>query len=421
MGNDRDTTEIIDRCIGGTGYIEIHADGTVKKYIAINEFYWAREYIIERYLSQFKHGGHACCDSQLEFKRVNNKYCAALVMPDYGRPITTAMLSNDASFLQLFLDVVRSLDIAHKAGVLHRDVKPENILVRDSHATLIDFGHALIKKAHGINLSMCVYTWMYRPPEVFQSKCYGPAADIWACGATFAALLTGQPIHHGMVGSQGTEASLAQYLNRATANMNTVREDLSKYFREFCKQHTNRTTLPVYFDWLLAMLSIESADRPTAAQLEHVILSFAQGLGIELECRAIHDQLITTRSLVNDDMCSSPTIHTYDEANNQQIMFLATNEAAYAIAQLNLPINLMACGKIIDHLVDCGTITVKNCRTMVVAILLLVANVIYDFSCTIRDATRAIPGIQKAALIKNMSTVLSVHMLDVFLERNFAY
>lgn len=418
---------IIDRRAGGTGYVEIRNDGTVRKYINTNEFYWAREYIVSRYLAKLQHGGHAHCDSRLEFKKVDKRFCAMISMPNYGRPITPAMITTDASFLQLFVDVIRAIRVAHSAGVIHRDVKPENILVGDGHATLIDFGHSHICKANFAKLTDAVYTYMYRPPEVYKGDQYSFAADIWACGATFAALILGRSIYAEMTGAPCSEATIKQYLCAAGGKQ---QEDFAVVFARAANdrhaachaiQHATtltRETIDQCFIWLHAMLTMDPKKRPTADQIEWAAIKYAESIGVQIETRSFFTE---AEEYIDHDDYDKHNLRVYDAANNCQIALQASNEAAYAIDQLKLPVDLLACGAIIDHLVERGTITMDNCRVTIVATALLVANVIYDYNCSLSEAIRMIPGVQRAALIGAMSHVLSVHMRDVFLERNFSY
>ncbi len=91
----------------------------------------------------------------------------------------------------------RGLHAAHERGVLHRDVKPDNILVSQSgHVTVSDFGLALYDVADQEEEDLCG-TLGYMAPEVVLNGQFAVASDLFALGATLLELLTGTPPFEG--------------------------------------------------------------------------------------------------------------------------------------------------------------------------------------------------------------------------------
>ncbi|WP_202499411.1 MULTISPECIES: serine/threonine-protein kinase [Streptomyces] len=104
---------------------------------------------------------------------------------------------------------------AHAAGVLHRDIKPGNVMVnRYGGVALTDFGLAAMPRpGRELSVTREALTPAYAPPEAFHMAEPSPAGDVYSLAATVHALLCGRPPHHP---EDGTQLSLAELIVRHT-------------------------------------------------------------------------------------------------------------------------------------------------------------------------------------------------------------
>ncbi|KAL2462990.1 Cyclin-dependent kinase D-3 [Forsythia ovata] len=100
------------------------------------------------------------------------------------------------SYLQMTL---KGLAFCHKKWVLHRDMKPNNLLIGPrGQLKLADFGLARIFGSPDRRFTHQVFARWYRAPELlFGAKQYGPGVDVWAAACIFAELLLRRPFLQG--------------------------------------------------------------------------------------------------------------------------------------------------------------------------------------------------------------------------------
>ncbi len=112
-----------------------------------------------------------------------------------ARPAAQPMLQEEAVFV--LERVARALTAVHAVGIVHRDVKPANVLITaEGQVKLTDFGIALPRERTRVTApDEIVGTVHYLAPEVLQSdQAASPAADMYALGALAWRLFTGEPL-----------------------------------------------------------------------------------------------------------------------------------------------------------------------------------------------------------------------------------
>ncbi|KAF9031354.1 CMGC/CDK/CDK7 protein kinase, partial [Hymenopellis radicata] len=112
------------------------------------------------------------------------------------------MIIKDRSLVFLPADIkswmamtFRGLEFCHRNFVLHRDLKPNNLLIAsDGQLKIADFGLARDFADPGYKMTCQVITRWYRPPELlFGCRYYSTAVDIWSVGCIFAELMLRTP------------------------------------------------------------------------------------------------------------------------------------------------------------------------------------------------------------------------------------
>jgi serine/threonine protein kinase len=128
-----------------------------------------------------------------------------------GKPLTDFIKQDSFNLeqkLYIIGQIAAALAIVHKFGVLHRDVKPSNILVTDDYvAKLSDFGIAKISDSSLTMTHEVLGSPAYMPPEIFKpNKLIDSRSDIFSLGILSYELITGEKPFHGETVSEMMDA-----------------------------------------------------------------------------------------------------------------------------------------------------------------------------------------------------------------------
>lgn len=154
--------------------------------------------------------------------------------------------------VSIALPAARALAEVHRQNIVHRDIKPDNIMISSAgEVKLMDLGLAKPAFDLGVTASQAAFgTPQYMPPEQWRdAREVGPAADVYSLGASLYCMIMGKP------GVQGE--SLAEVCQKATlqgiARLDSSRADLP----------------PALVELVAKATAMKSSDRfPTAAELE---------------------------------------------------------------------------------------------------------------------------------------------------------
>src|SRR5262249_30188138 len=141
--------------------------------------------------------------------------------------------------LALAIQVARGLSAAHAANIVHRDVKPSNIIITKSGmAKIVDFGLArIVASASATQTISATGTLPYMAPEQILGESVDQRSDVWALGVMLVQMITG---HHPFV-RPSTAAMTFAILNQPPGALDLVPAPLNSIlYRALAKKPEHR-------------------------------------------------------------------------------------------------------------------------------------------------------------------------------------
>lgn len=175
--------------------------------------------------------------------------------------------------LEILVPTCQVLAEAHRAGIVHRDIKPDNIFLHKTHdgemVKVVDFGIAkFLDKSSGMidlqNLTIqgiVLGTPMYMSPERFSNMPYDGRSDIYSIGIMFYQMISGSP-PFDMTGAGGIFNLAILHLSKTPESLKILDPDVP----------------PVIDDIIRRLLSKEPQCRPTAEELAQELQKLLRNL-----------------------------------------------------------------------------------------------------------------------------------------------
>jgi dual-specificity kinase len=184
-----------------------------------------------RHIDTFTYFRHFC----LVFERYGISLFEALSARDWAPLPVRAIRS-------VMCRIVRSVRLLHDHGLIHTDIKPENILLPPGFDLSADFDRPPIRvklidfdavAAHNTPHTHLAATRYYRAPEIIMGIKWGPSCDIWSLGCLLADLALGHPLFD--IGSPVAHLFLVQQMIGplpASMTEKTTHRDIRNAFRD---------------------------------------------------------------------------------------------------------------------------------------------------------------------------------------------
>jgi serine/threonine protein kinase len=228
---------LIERRIGSGGFGVVYEawDGRLERPVAVKAIEQRGSGGDERVLREAQAAARLNHPGIVTLYEMGEEDGNALLVSELVEGSTLARLAgenvlSDREIGEIGADLCEALDHAHSRGVIHRDIKPQNVQVVDGQprAKLMDFGIALVADAAGLTATGDVIgTLAYMSPEQAEGHEAGPEADVYSLALTLYECWSGENPHR-----RGNAVATVRSIGRRARSLHRLRPDLPRELTE---------------------------------------------------------------------------------------------------------------------------------------------------------------------------------------------
>jgi serine/threonine protein kinase len=225
---------LIERRIGNGGFGTVYEawDGRLERSVAVKAIESGGAQSGSRVLREAQAAARLSHRGIVTLYEMGEEDGNALLVSELVQGATLDSLSregelSDREVAEIGADLCEALDYAHSRGVVHRDIKPQNVLVTDTgepHAKLMDFGVARLTDATALTApGDVVGTLAYMAPEQAEGRTAGPEADVYSLALTLYECWSGENPNR-----RPSPAATARAIGRRPRALRRLRPDLPR-------------------------------------------------------------------------------------------------------------------------------------------------------------------------------------------------